>query len=71
MVQTFDYLVPVRAFIENGGNIMSQEIVTSCNLNDEKYKIETRERNTLYLNSGNKKVKSHVDFCWVIAKVLI
>jgi len=71
MSQTFNYLIPARVFMENGGNIMSQEIVTSHNLFDVKFKIETREKNTLYLNSGNEKVKSHIDFCWVIAKVLL
>jgi hypothetical protein len=71
MTQSFNYLIPVRVFMENGGNIMTQEIITSHNLFDEKFKVETREKNTLNLVNEDKKIKSHVDCCWVIAKVLL
>lgn len=72
MAETFDYLVPARDFITNGGNIMKKQIVTSFNLNDRKFDVETFEKRTvLHLKSGEKTVRTHIDLCWVVAKVIV
>lgn len=72
MSQTFDFLVPARVFFENGGSLFNKDIVTSCNLNSEKYRVETFEKKTvLMLKKGEEVIKTHIDLCWVISKVLI
>lgn len=72
MKNTFDYLIPARDFISNGGNIMNKKIVTSYNINDGKFDVEKFESRTiLYLKNGEKKIRSHIDLCWVVSKVFI
>jgi hypothetical protein len=72
MKNTFDYLIPARDFINNGGNIMKKQIVTSYNMFDVKYGVETFEKRTiLFLKNGEKTVRTHIDLCWVVAKVSV
>lgn len=72
MTETFDYLVPARDFIFNGGNIMKKQIVTSYNINDLRFNVERLEnRKVLYLKNDEKTIRTHIDLCWVVAKVSI
>lgn len=67
-MNTFNYPVPARKFLNNGGNIMQMPILLSNDANAETHVIVKRENNLLYLAIGEK---IHIDMCWVLAKVVI
>lgn len=70
---TFEFPIPARTFIANGGNIMQKDIVTECNTKSTRHRIQTIEGDRTILNLTSEKglIKTHIDMCWVIANINI
>jgi len=67
----FNYTIPLRAFLENGGNLNAVQIVLTDSLLSQKYQLVTRNKNALTIKNAvtGEETRSHVDVCWVIVKV--
>lgn len=72
-MNTFNYPIPPRLFIKNGGNIIKSKVVLAEDVSSEIFTVIRRDESTLYLqdnNSAGKEIKTHLDMCWVLAEIL-
>lgn len=72
-MNTFNYPIPPRLFIKNGGNIIKCKVVLADNFLSESFTVIRREENALYLQDNiniDKEIKTHLDTCWVLAEIL-
>jgi len=74
-MNTFIYEIPARDFIKNGGNILKSIVFTYKGDFRVGFDVLSREgENGVILNlknSSGDSHKTHIDLCWVAAKILI
>jgi hypothetical protein len=74
-MNTFIYEIPARDFIKNGGNILKSIVFTHRGDFKAGFNVLSREgENGVILNLQNTSgdaCKTHIDLCWVAAKILI
>jgi hypothetical protein len=71
---TFNYPVPTKLYVKNGGNIMRSIIVKHNGPNAERFKVLNKEsENVIIVESleTGEQSRCHFDMCWVLAKVLV
>jgi hypothetical protein len=68
---TFKHVMPLRSFMENGGDFMKSRISLTSTLNNDTYAVVKREGSTLELeNNIGIRSNAHVENCWVVVEVI-
>ena len=68
---TFKHVMPLRSFMENGGDFMKSRISLTSTLNNDTYAVVKREGSTLELeNNIGIQSKAHMENCWVVVEVI-
>lgn len=72
-MNTFNYFIPTRTFMENGGNIIQATVLTEANINAPRHSVVTRTDNSITIAplAGGDNLKTHIDLCWVMVQVLM
>jgi hypothetical protein len=71
-MKTFEYLIPTRDYINNGGSVLGKMV--KFHLQDQELlgKVASREDNSLVISDDGKLIyRASIDMSWIFVNIIL